>query len=190
MTARTHDIIAFATLVTVATYFQPQNLNLMTMFSAVIAADIGALLPDMDQAGNKLWDFLPVGNFLGKIFRRIFYKHRTITHSLLGLFLIYKFFGWLLPKIFNSGFINSQIVLLSLMVGVISHLLADSMTKDGIPLLFPLKLEIGFPPISKLRISTGGFVEKFLVFPGVLVYLLWFISVNQQALHVLFASIK
>jgi len=90
MTARTHDAFAFASLVTVAVYYPPESLNLLTLFAAIVGNNIGALMPDMDSAANRLWDLLPAGNFLGRIFKRIFYKHRTLSHSLLGLFIIYK----------------------------------------------------------------------------------------------------
>jgi inner membrane protein len=182
MTARTHDAFAFASLVTVASFFPPDKLNLMTLFSSIIAADIGAMIPDMDQAGNRLWDLLPAGDTLGKIFRRVFYKHRTLSHSLLGLFIIYKALAWLLPKFLNASFIDPTIVLYSIMIGYISHLIADSLTKDGLPLLFPFRFEFGIPPISKLRITTGGWIERFIVLPSVASYLIWFIWINQTKL--------
>jgi len=190
MTARTHDIIAFTSLVTVSVYFPPDKLNLMTLFSAIIAADLGALIPDMDQAGNRIWDLLPAGQTVGKIFRRIFYKHRTITHSLLGLYGIYKGLEFILPKIFNTGFIDPKIILFSVMVGYISHLIADSFTKEGLPLFFPLPVDIGIPPIKAFRIKAGGTVEKFIVFPAVLIYFIWFIYTKQPSLVALLQSVN
>ena len=190
MTARTHDAFAFASLVTIAAYYPPESLNLMTLFASVVAADIGALIPDMDQAGNRLWDLLPAGDTLGKYFRRIFYKHRTITHSLIGVFVIYKGLGWLLPKLLNSTFVNPQVIFISIMIGCVSHLIADSFTKEGLPLFFPFKFEIGFPPISKLRITTGSWLENFIVLPGIAVYIIWFISVNQEQLISIIRNIQ
>jgi inner membrane protein len=182
MTARTHDAFAFASLITVATFFPPENLNLMTLFSSVIAADVGALIPDMDQAGSRLWDLLPIGDSLGKVFRRVFYKHRTLSHSILGLFVIFKGLEWLLPKFLNPSFIDPTLILYSIMIGYVSHLLADSLTKDGLPLFFPFKFQIGIPPISAFRITTGGWIERFIVLPSVAVYLIWFIWINQARL--------
>ena len=189
MTAKTHDAFAFASLITVTTYFPPETLNLMTLFTSVSAADIGAVIPDMDQAGNRLWDLLPAGDTLGKYFRRVFYKHRTITHSILGVFLLYKGFGWLLPKLLNSTFVDPSLIFASLMVGYISHLIADIFTKDGLPLLFPFKFEFGIPPISKLRITTGSWFENFVVLPGIAVYIIWFIGINQDQLISLIKSV-
>jgi inner membrane protein len=182
MTARTHDAFAFASLVTVATFSPPASLNLYTLFSAIIGNVVGSLIPDMDQAGNKLWDLLPIGDTLGKIFRKVFYKHRTVTHSILGVYLIYRILDWLLIKILNPAFVNPKIVLISIMVGYVSHLLADSFTEEGIPLLFPFKFNFGIPPIKKWRIVTGGWFEKFVVFPGIFVYLVWFIGRYRDVL--------
>ncbi|OGM58755.1 hypothetical protein A3A50_03140 [Candidatus Woesebacteria bacterium RIFCSPLOWO2_01_FULL_38_20] len=89
---------------------------------------------------------------------------------------------WVLPKLFNSAFIDIRIVLISLMIGFISHLLADSLTKEGLPLFFPFSFKLGMPPISALRITTGSWAENFIVFPGVLVYLVWFVGNNKDQL--------
>jgi inner membrane protein len=186
MTARTHNAIAFASLVTVATYFPPSHLNLLTLIVGVVGVDIGALIPDMDTSGNYLWGLLPQGQKLGNFLKDIFYKHRTITHSLLGFFLIYKFFEWLLPRIFNPSFIDPKIIFASIMIGYISHLVADSFTEEGIPLLFPLKIAFGIPPIKKMRIKTGGWFENFVVFPVTWIYLIWFVNLNKEVLlHIL-----
>jgi inner membrane protein len=182
MTARTHDMISFASLVTVASFYPPQSLNIPTFFAALVGNVVGSLVPDMDQASNRLWDLLPAGNLVGRVFRNLFLAHRTLSHSLLGLYIFYQILAFLLPKIFNLNYINPNIVLVSMMVGYVSHLVADSLTKEGLPLFFPLKIHIGFPPIPALRIKTGGWIEKFVVFPGTLIYLFWFIGQNQERL--------
>ena len=148
MTARTHDAIAFASLITVAAFNPPENLTLTTSISAIVANIIGALIPDMDQATNRLWDLLPGGDYLGKIFRRIFLGHRTITHSLLGVYLIYQILNFILPRILNPAYVDIQIILASMMIGYISHLAGDALTKEGLPLLFPLKWHFGIPPFK------------------------------------------
>lgn len=180
MTARTHDAFAFASLVTVAAFYPPESLNLITLVGAVVAADVGALIPDLDTAGNRLWDLLPAGRTTGKVLRRIFYKHRTITHSFLGVYLIYNFFDWIFPKFLNPSFVDPQIILISVMIGYLSHLLADSLTEEGLPLLFPLRISFGFPPIKKIRIKTGRWFENFVVYPGVWIYVIWFIHFKKD----------
>ena len=63
-----------------------------------------------------------------------------------------------------------------------AHLAADSVTTEGLPLFFPLPFKIGFPPFKFLRISTGGFWEKYVVLPGVAIFLILFI--NKQAMAI------
>lgn len=180
MTARTHDLIAFGSLVTAAAYFPPNKLNITTFFTCLIANIVGALIPDMDQATNRLWDLLPAGNIVGKIFRKLMLEHRTVSHSILGVFIIYKLSAILIPKLLNPIYINTNLVVASLMIGFVSHILADSLTKEGIPLFFPIKFKIGIPPLEFLRVSTGKFMEKFIIFPGVLVYILWFTYTKKE----------
>src|SRR3990167_6754525 len=105
MTARTHDAFAFASLITAAVYYPPQSLNLATLFTSFVGNVIGSLIPDMDQASNRLWDLLPAGNFLGKIFRRLFISHRSISHSLLGGYILYRLLVIVLPILFNTDYI-------------------------------------------------------------------------------------
>lgn len=182
MTARTHDIIAFGALVTAAVYLPPKELNISTTFAALVGSVVGALVPDMDQATNRLWDLLPAGNFLGRIFRNLMLQHRTISHSILGGFVFYKLLVFAAPKLLNPGYINIQIVVAAVMIGFISHIAADALTKEGVPLLFPLPFKIGIPPIEALRITTGKFFEKFIVFPGVLAYIAWTIANKKEVL--------
>jgi len=190
MTARTHDLIAFATLTTTAVYFSPTNLNLYTVFASVIGCTVGSLIPDADQAGNRLWDLVPGGDFVSRIFRRVFYKHRTITHSLFGTYLLFKGLEWVLPKIFNAGFVDYKILLASIMIGFISHLAADALTEEGIPILFPVGINFGFPPIKSWRMKTGKWFENLVVLPGVLVYLVWLIGNYKDPLLAILKSVK
>lgn len=190
MNARTHDAFAFASLVSVAAYFPPRSLNLYTFSAAIVGNIVGALIPDMDSAGNRLWDLLPAGNFLGRVFRRIFYKHRTLSHSLLGGWLLYKFLGFILPKIFNPAYVDYKIVFASVMIGYISHLFADMLTKDGLPLFFPLKFYVGIPPFESFRIRTGSWVENLVVLPGIGLYIVWFINNHREQLVAILQTIQ
>ncbi len=189
MTARTHDLIALASLVTVASYAPPQQITVTTLIISVIGNNIGALIPDLDSASNRLWDLLPAGDFLAKIFKRVFWKHRTLSHSFVGALLIYFLLDWSVPKIFSPQTIDSSIVIASIMIGYLSHLLADSFTKEGLPLLFPVDFNFGIPPISSLRITTGSWAEKIIVFPATIAYLFWFIYAHQPQLILLFHSV-
>lgn len=189
MTARTHDAFAFAGLVTAAVFFPPQRITLLTVGFAIVANNIGGLFPDLDQATNRLWDLLPGDQSTGKLFRKLFLAHRTITHSALGVVIVYFLGINLSAKLFNPQYIDGMIVFWSFMIGFLSHLGADALTKEGLPLFFPLSFKVGIPPIKVLRVTTGSWVENFIVFPLVSVYLVWFIWQNQEAVLQLLRSI-
>lgn len=175
MIARTHDVGAVALLLTTAVWLELGQLSTATIIVCLIANQIGALLPDVDQASNQLWDLLPADKFLGRILNKLFGTHRTISHSILGIFIVYQVSLWLLPKLFNKEFINPIIVFWALIIGYLSHLILDMLTEDGVPLLFPIKWKFGLPPIKKLRIKSGKGIEKFIIFPLILVYIIWFL---------------
>lgn len=190
MTARTHNAFAIASLLTVAAFFPPKDINVLTIVGSVIAADVGALFPDMDQAGNDLWKLLPARNSIGKVFRRIFYKHRTLTHSLVGVYLIFRLLEWLLPKVLNQAYVDPHIILAAFIVGYLSHLLSDSLTEEGLPLLFPININFGIPPIKSWRIKTGKWFENFVVYPSVWIYLFWFAYQKQDVFIGIFNIVR
>ena len=165
VTAKTHDIGALVAVLAVYQYFGRPVLGWATTITALIASMVGALLPDIDQASNRLWDLLPVGNLIGRVLRRLFLSHRTISHSLLGLVVIYLVADWVIVKLFNPSFVNPTIVLIALMTGYISHILLDALTEDGVPLLFPIKWRFGFPPWRRMRIKTNHWFERWVVLP-------------------------
>lgn len=190
MTARTHDAFAFASLLTVAAYFPPASLNVTTLGASVIGNIVGCLIPDMDQASNRLWDLLPLGDSLGRVFKNVFLGHRNITHSLLGLLLIYKIIGFILVRVLNPQYVDVNIVFASVMIGYVSHLIADSVTKEGLPLFFPFKFKIGFPPFSFLRIKTGTWIEKFIVFPSIITYIILFVGSHRDQFAAIFNMVS
>ena len=180
MTAKTHDAFAFASLATVAVFYLPNEISVLTLVCSVIAADIRSAIPDMDGAGNRLWHMLPAGEKTGKVLRHIFYKHRTLTHSFLGMFLIFKGLEWLLPRFLNGGFLDTTVILWAVMIGYASHLISDGLTEEGVPLLFPIPLNFGIPPIRSWRIKTGHWFENVVVYPAVWIYVVWLIHNNRD----------
>ncbi len=180
MTSRTHEAAAAASLLWVVSKWPPVEMNWPTIIGALICNLIGSLLPDIDQASNRLWDMIPGGNTLGKILRRVFISHRTLSHSLIGFVIFLYFFDWLIPKLFNGDFVISSYLFWSLMIGYVSHLLADMLTEDGLPLLWPLKWKFGFPPIRSWRIKTGKWFERLIVFPGLVLFILFLFWKHNQ----------
>jgi inner membrane protein len=164
MVARTHSLFAFTCLVGVAYYTGTKDISTSTIVACMFFNTIGALLPDIDQASNRLWDLLPAGESIGKALG-VFMKHRGISHSFVGIFLADKFSYWLITNLFNENFVDVRLVYWSLMTGFISHIVADSLTEEGVPLLYPLKMNFGLPPIRSWRIKTGGWFENLVVVP-------------------------
>lgn len=112
---------------------------------AIIGAVV-ALLPDIDHPGGTLRGRLGiVGNLAF-----FWLSHRGLTHTLfaLGATVVLGLMShWPEPVLFT----------VALAYG--SHLLADIITRGGLPLLWPLTDHIYHLPPS---IETGGWVESFL----------------------------
>jgi inner membrane protein len=148
---------------------------------AVLANLIGGITPDIDQPTAPFWRNLPVGKYFGRIFAAVQGGHRFLTHSLLGLFLFGLAAHWLLV-FFHPVMPNVDIGLVwwAFMIGMLSHLIMDSFTKEGVPWLLPLPFKFGFPPIKSLRITTDKKVENLIIFPGLLAFNAWLYFINSQ----------
>lgn len=168
MTGRTHDLAAFSAASFVFVNYPPESISLATLVTSGFAVFLGGLFPDLDNASADFWEKIPGGSLIGKLIAPLLGGHRMISHSLIGVFLT----GFLLDKLLFaiSGvlLVDMTIVFWAFMVGYISHLAGDSLTKEGIPLFFPLPFNIGFPPLRLLRIETGGRMEKYLIYPGLM----------------------
>lgn len=146
-------------------------MTLSTAIAAVIANQIGGITPDIDQPTAPLWRNLPAAGIFGKMFGRLLGGHRFLTHSLAGLVLFGFLAHWLLVFLRPLlGTINIDLVWWAYMIGMLSHLIMDSFTKEGVPWFLPIPLKLGFPPLRRLRITTGKFAEAFVVFPGLLLF--------------------
>ena len=127
MMGRTH--LAFAFLLGIV-FENVVSVGNEVLFLAIVM--VAALIPDVDNADSKLGRYV-------KLISKIF-EHRGYFHSvfliLLGLFFFNAF--WFI----------------AFALGVVSHLILDSMTLQGITPLYPLKMRIsGF-------IRTGSFMEN------------------------------
>jgi membrane-bound metal-dependent hydrolase YbcI (DUF457 family) len=177
MLAKTHGLVAFSALAGVAVYTGTKNVGTSTIVVCLIFNTVGSLLPDIDQASNRLWDLLPGGETIGR-WLGVLMRHRGISHSLLGLFLADKFLFWLIARIFNGEYLNIYLIYWSVIIGYISHLIADSFTEEGVPLLYPIKVNLGLPPVKIWRIKTGRWFEKLIVIPGVTISLVYFCATS------------
>lgn len=183
MTGRTHDLGAFSALV-IAMVFLPQlpTMSLVTAFVAFGANFMGGLFPDLDQTTSDFWDNFRFGPVVAKIICTFLGGHRNISHSLLGFAIIGVGSRFLLQLVFSFILvdINVNIVWWSFMLGVISHYVLDMVTREGLPLLWPLNHKFGIPPIKRLRMPAGGPLEHFIVFPALLVMDAYLMYMNQE----------
>lgn len=169
MTGRTHDLAAFTALNVVLITQPIPDLSLSTALVTLGACFIGGLAPDIDNSTSKFWQKIPAGTFIGQVLHPLIGGHRLISHSILGLVIVGWLVNYLLGLASSTLLVNMTIVWWSFMIGYLSHLLMDSLTTEGVPLLFPIPIRLGFPPLKSLRFKTGGFLEKFLIFPGLLI---------------------
>lgn len=155
MTDKTHILFG-----SVASLYILPKLGYEPTLTTTAAAVLGALIPDIDHPRAKINQILlPVKNKLGKI---LFYsgigffllhqyglknkiilpigilliligfsQHRSFTHSIIGALAISAV---VLVSLKN---IVAHSILLSFIIGLVSHLIGDWMTVEGIRLFYP-----------------------------------------------------
>ncbi len=179
MIARTHDVAAITLLAAIVLAQPLRTVTLSTAIIAVVANQIGGIAPDIDQPTAPFWRNLPVGGIFGRLIGRTLGGHRFISHSILGLalfgFLVNLFLNFLQPIMPN---VDIDLVWWAFMIGMVSHLVMDSFTKEGVPWLLPIPWKFGFPPLRQLRITTGKKAEHFIVLPLLIVTAIWLFAHN------------
>ena len=186
MTGRTHDLAAITALAAIVLFEPLRTVSLGTALAAILANQIGGIAPDIDQPTAPLWRNLPVGGFFGRLFDRALGGHRFLTHSLLGVALfglVFRFGLQFLHPLLGS--IDIGLVWWAFMIGIISHLIMDSFTKEGVPWLLPITVKFGLPPLKSLRLTTGKKLESFVVFPGLVGLAAWLCLSHYQKLLII-----
>jgi inner membrane protein len=182
MTARTHDVAAITALGLVVLVWPVGEITLSTALLAILANQIGGIAPDIDQPTAPFWRNLPIGRFLGKTIDKLLGGHRFLSHSILGLVLFGFLAHWLL--IFLQPImphVNISLVWRAFMIGMASHLVMDTLTKEGVPWLLPIPIKFGLPPLRALRVTTGKIGETGIF--AVLVALdVWLCSTHYNSL--------
>ena len=173
MTGRTHDLAGFTALSLVVATVHQSPMTLGTAIVALSANMIGSLTPDIDQSTADLWRRLPAGSIFGKMLAPILGGHRSISHSVIGICLFALLSKALLNVMGTVVLVDMQVVWWAFMVGYVVHLLMDSLTHDGVPWLFPIPINFGFPPFKFMRFHTGKVVEKYVIFPGLILINIW-----------------
>ena len=190
MTGRTHDLSAFTAMSFIVATQEIPTMSLATAFVAFSANMIGGLAPDIDQSTGALWRKIRLGRFMGKFLSPIFGGHRHMSHSILGIIFFGIVSGVILSLISNVLIVDMEIVWWAFMIGVVSHLVMDSLTHSGVPWLLPIPYKFGFPPIRRLRFHTGSFIEKGIVFPGLIIVNLWIFYTYHEPIISFLRTIK
>ena len=124
-------------------------------------ATYGALLPDIDMRSSYISKRFPL---LYKVFGKR-QKHRGFTHSLLFLGLL-SLLGDLLLKLTDNNIVFTCLYC-GILIGSISHIFLDLLTKEGVELFYPLGLNFSILPIktnSKLEKKIYKFLNLFTIF--------------------------
>ena len=166
MTGKTHQIIGLCVGIGTYLLFAPHIYGPASFAAAVVVSSLGSLLPDIDSPNGKIWGYLPFGRTASELVNP-FLQHRNLTHSFLGVFLValgVRAIGHHIPTYWGLDIRHIQIAGLA---AYLSHLVADMVTVEGIPLLFPIPRMYGLPPhpFAALRIETGHWFENLIIFP-------------------------
>jgi inner membrane protein len=178
MQGKTHLRVGLATGVAVG--FVTSN-DFLTLTATVAIAAVASMLPDIDEDGSKinkwlfssldrkwrslalasvgvaiclfaLWADLPLWVLLTGIYCAgvAYVPHRSVTHSLVGMAYVLWVAYLAIPEYFWA-----------VAAGYFSHLLADSFTVAGIPLLWPYTKKIGMKQFG-LKIRSGRETDQML----------------------------
>lgn len=186
MTARTHDLAAFTALGALIIVWPPEAVTLSTALFALLANQLGGIAPDLDQPTAPFWRNLPLLRFFGRFTGKLLGGHRFLSHSILGVVLFGYLFKLLLT-LFHPIMprVDIDLVWIAFLVGMVSHLVMDMFTKEGVPLLLPIPFKFGFPPLRKFRITTGKWVEGGVVFPVLLGINIWLFASHYNEITTL-----
>ena len=160
MTAEGHLLFSVATLVLAQKLEITPALADGDWFHMIPAVLLGSLLPDLDHPGS----------ILGRLFRIISLPlsklcgHRGFTHSLLafcGLAILWEI------QVSPRWDISADIFH-ALLLGYLSHLIADMLTPAGVPFLWPLKMRFALPILGKKNNKKGERFISVLILVGAL----------------------
>ena len=174
MTGKSHLLIGLMSTAAVhRIYFNLADNWLEVALVGAVAA-VGALLPDIDSDESTIRQATGTARSNGCIGRvasallRVFGGHRVLTHTLV-MWLALSAIAWFVG---NALGVNALAVAFS--VGYLSHLIADAVTVDGIPALWPISQRRVCLLPSFIAVRTGGIFEYgLLVVMGVWLVGLW-----------------
>lgn len=130
------------------------------------------LSPDLDAPESFIGSlFKPISERLAQRF-----GHRTTTHSLVSLLIFSGLAALLFLLLSTFGLLAFGLSTVSFMLGYLSHLLADSLTQQGVPLYWPNTKPAYL--LGKERSIVTGSRQEGLFLWGVLVLMvpMWWLS--------------
>ncbi len=188
MTGGSHQIAGVG-MAMIAHRLVPLGGTPLAIGAAFIAVCIGAYLPDIDSDNSRIRQMTGtatrrspiIGGLVSLAVRALFGSHREGTHRpeawvVASLPALALSFAWLIAPVFpQADFLilsgNFTGIAWGFSIGYLSHLIADGMTRHGIPAGF-LALLTGrkqFHTLPRgLRIVTGG-VAEYVVVAGLVV---------------------
>lgn len=164
MTGKTHQLIGFVSVYSVALVLGVGGINVQTFIACILLISLGSLTPDLDNDKNRIYTLIPLGQkTFSEVFEKVFGKHRSVSHSFFGMAILGWISHWLIFKIPVENGLAHEFLWGAYMISMISHVTADMYTRDGVPLLWPFKITFYGIPIKPLRIRTGSWVEMVVV---------------------------
>lgn len=153
MTGKTHALIGLATTLAVHNAHPIVVEDPVLLALALAAGVVGALAPDIDSDESEIRQLTRTNRragLHGQLVSLLAPSHRGLTHSALAvLVLALAWLWWPWPLLF------------AFIVGYISHIAADMLTRSGVPVLWPLAFKWHLLP-GFLRITTGTLPEGVL----------------------------
>lgn len=187
MTSRTHDLAAVTLVSFRFLAYPPAAMGWETILGIGLATLIGGIIPDIDNVASSAWKF-DLTPWEDDATRKSLSGHRNLSHSIIGGAL-FSFAVGLALQVIKIPHLDAQLVQEAFALGFLSHLITDSLTHEGVPWFYPIDIRLGFPPFKSLRMKTGGIIEKFIVFPVLLILTVFIYYAYHTNLQMLLKNI-
>jgi inner membrane protein len=136
-------------------FSKDEEVDLKDGFDKAIKAIDCIIREDIDMKGSYISKRFPI---IYKLFGKRF-KHRGFTHSLLFIGVI-AFLGDMVIVSSDNNVVFTCIFS-GILAGVISHIILDLITKEGVELFYPISINFSILPI-KTSSKTEKNINKFL----------------------------
>ncbi|MBI5975877.1 metal-dependent hydrolase [Staphylococcus canis] len=139
MTGKTHSAAGLLIGAVVSRHFQ---LDLFESVTCIVLSGVASIFPDICHTQSKIGRHFRLLSLLVKHM----FGHRTLTHSILFIFIFYFLLHMLQTPLYY---------MIGVICGMISHVILDMLTPRGVKLFFPLPIRVRFP----IHFKTGGIVD-------------------------------